>query len=124
MILELCKQDPHSVPPAIASGVNALYGFIPAMDLACVRQLSQFLSFHLLSFKLAWPYWQHLANDFRGGSGEGESAGGADGAEEEDEDNSKYFISLLIDTSARSDYVYWFHCVFKTFITISLYLSF
>lgn len=70
VLLQLCKDSPF-VPPVLALGVSVLTQFGGEMDSSVWRSIGQWLGFHLINTQLAWPYWQHWAEECAEGEGKG-----------------------------------------------------
>jgi hypothetical protein len=87
--MELCRKEPGLYAPPLAAGMSILYSMVPAMDISCWRQLIDMLSFHLINFEMAWPFYAHYANDMVD-------------AERNEIDNTKLFIATFIDKCTRS----------------------
>ena len=69
VLYEACRARQESVPALLAASTGVLFELVPAMDSAVVRSLASWLSYHLVNFKLAWPYWAHYGSVW---TGEGE----------------------------------------------------
>ena len=54
-------------PTLIILGTGILYNFLPEMDTNAARELSRWLTYHLVNTNMAWPYWEHWANDCQSG---------------------------------------------------------
>ena len=100
ILFELCRVNhtpygTHNIPSMVATACIGLYQLAPAMDTLAWRSLTQWLSFHLVNFKLSWPYWQYWSQEYAAVT---EGAAGAGG---QVNDVSKAFIHEVVEKCAR-----------------------
>jgi hypothetical protein len=85
LLLQVCQTVP-SAPPALALCVSILVQMLPELDCSACRELSRWLSFHLINTKLKWPYWLHWVTEY-------ESA--------EENSSVRSFIRTVVDRCGR-----------------------
>ena len=88
LLVEMVKKDQESVPSILAAGAGVLYRLVPAMDTCAWREVAQWVTYHLVNFRLAWPYWAYWAQDFKPDS-------------EDSDEVTRRFIRQVVDKTTR-----------------------
>ena len=88
LLVEMVKKDQENVPSILAAGAGVLYRLVPAMDTGAWRELAQWITYHLVNFRLAWPYWTYWGQDYKPDSEDGDQV-------------TRSFIKQVVDKTAR-----------------------
>jgi hypothetical protein len=86
ILLELCKKD-GAIASVVASAASILFQFVNDLDAFCVKELANWLSFHLLNTRMAWPYWSFFVDEFNAATFNSPT---------------RTFVALLIDKCGRA----------------------
>ncbi|CAM9712489.1 unnamed protein product, partial [Phaeothamnion confervicola] len=60
-LMELCREAPKTVPPAVARGVGLVFRKLPGLDPLAAQQFASWFAHHLANSEYKWPFWQHFA---------------------------------------------------------------